>query len=106
VNEPPTYGTCYVTPKEGKPLEPMFHVSCEGFYDKDMPLKYEFFYKKDLRPKGRLETLGSGMDSFRSQVSLPSGLAEYDYKLKFYVVAYDKLGASKQYEIPQSVAVS
>ena len=105
VNKPPAYGECKVTPTIGKQLDTDFSVSCEGFQDDDWPLSYEFFYQQDLRPEGRLESLGFGMDSSRSKVSLPSGMPEYHNKLKFFVVAYDKLGASKQYEIPGRVEV-
>ena len=99
VNDPPKYGGCKVTPTEGQPLQPVFNVSCDGFDDdpEDLPFKYEFFYEY-----GNIKTsLGYGLDSFRSLVSLPPG-----DKFKFTVVASDKWGASRKYDIPASVTVS
>ena len=108
VNEPPKGGHCEVNPTEGKPLDPYFNVSCKGFHDDDQPLQYEFFYTNDLSTDGqsKYESLGSGSDSARTNVSLPTGLEKYGYKFKFRVKVTDNLGASNKLEIDTMVTVS
>ena len=96
VNEPPSGGKCTAVPPNGRPLERIFKVSCEGFEDKDLPLQYQFFYTAD---KGkRNESLGSGLDRSRLNVSLPNGKEENNYEIEFYVTVSDKLGASKTFK--------
>lgn len=95
VNKPPEGSgeNCEARPSKGEPLERMFQVSCKGFKDEDLPLLYQFSYTAD---KGkRNETLGSGLDPSRVDISLPNGKEEYDYNIMFYVTVSDKLGASK-----------
>ena len=109
VNEPPKGGNCVVKPKEGKPLDPYFNVSCKEFHDDDQPLQYEFFYTNDLSTEGqpKYESLGSGLDSARTNFSLPTGLEKHDYQFKFCVVVTDNLGASTKCEnIETGVKVS
>ena len=105
VNEPPTRGHCEVKPTEGKPLDPYFNVSCKGFHDDDQPLQYEFFYTND-EGQPKYESLGSGLDSARTNFSLPTGLEKYGYKFKFCVTVTDNLGASKKFDIKSEVTVS
>ena len=107
VNEPPKGGHCEVKPKEGKPLDPYFNVSCKGFHDDDTPLQYEFFYTDDLgtvQPKYKL--LGYGSEPNLTKISLLSGREKYDYKLKFFAIVTDSLGASKKVDIEPMVTVS
>lgn len=108
VNEPPKGGHCEVKPKEGKPLDPYFNVSCKGFHDDDKPLQYEFFYTNDLgTEQPKYESLGSGLDPARTNFSLPTGLEKYKYKFKFCVIVTDSLGASKKFDnIETMVTVS
>lgn len=37
-------GGCFVTPMEGYAVTTEFVISCQGWEDDDMPLKYEFRY--------------------------------------------------------------
>ena len=40
INVPPTGGNCTTTPSEGYALKEIFTVTCEGWEDTELPLKY------------------------------------------------------------------
>ena len=43
INVPPTGGNCSTTPSEGYALRKMFTVSCEGWEDTEVPLRFVLF---------------------------------------------------------------
>ena len=105
VNKPPANGKCSVFPEEGEPLKTVFTINCTNFEDTEVPLTYKFFYSNAVG--GPLETID---DSFSpgpvlKHFSLSSGLKENDYKYHLVVKVTDKLGASVDYEIPETVKV-
>ena len=103
VNKPPANGKCSVFPEEGEPEKKVFTINCTNFEDTEVPLKYEFLYKKAVG--GPLITLDGGFSPVHKHFSLSSGLKENDYKYHFVVKVTDKLGASVDYEIPETVKV-
>ncbi len=40
INVPPSGGSCVTTPSEGYALKEIFKVSCEGWEDTDIPLRF------------------------------------------------------------------
>jgi len=101
INEPPTGGSCIAQPDKGEPLDPSFELNCKGFTDDEKPLQYEFLYLKEEKN----ETLGSGLDALRKEVTFPSGLKKKDYKLELFVKVSDSLGASKMVRFNSSIKV-
>ena len=105
MNKPPANGYCSVFPEEGEPAKTVFTINCTNFEDTEVPLTYKFFYSNAVG--GPLETID---DSFSpgpvlKHFSLSSGLKENDYKYHLVVKVTDKLGASVDYEIPETVKV-
>ena len=105
VNKPPANGECSVSHKEGEPvpLETLFTITCKDFKDSELPLTYTFFYKKAVG--GPLSTLDQSLSPVVKDFRLSSGLEANDYKYHFVVKVTDKLGASVDYEIPETVKV-
>ena len=103
VNKPPANGQCKVSPEEGEPLDPVFTITCTNFKDTEEPLTYTFFYKKAVG--GPLTLLDQSFSPVLKNFPLSSGLKENEYKYNFVVEVTDKLGASTQYKIPESVKV-
>ena len=104
INKPPVNGTCVATPAEGKPMDPIFSLSCTGFQDEDGPFNYEFSYSTNT--EGEEIPLGSGLDSSRSKVTLPSGTEENAYNIKIMARVSDSLGASTKVTFSDPVKVS
>lgn len=102
-NNPPDPGQCTAEPRNGKPCEAIFTLTCSGFTDPDKPLQYEFFYSKDEESKN--ETLGSGFEAKRSRVAFPSGLEKNEYRLTLYAKVSDSLGASKMFKFESQIKV-
>ena len=105
VNKPPANGECSVSHKEEKPvpLETLFTITCKDFKDSELPLTYTFFYKKAVG--GPLSTLDQSLSPVVKDFRLSSGLEANGYKYHFVVKVTDKLGASVDYEIPETVTV-
>ena len=103
VNKPPANGECRVSHKEGEPLKTLFIITCTNFKDRDEPLTYTFFYKKAVG--GPLSTLDQSFSPVVKDFRLSSGLEANNYKYHFVVKVTDKLGASVDYEIPETVTV-
>ena len=105
VNKPPANGECSVSHKEEKPvpLETLFTITCKDFKDSELPLTYTFFYKKAVG--GPLSTLDQSFSPVVKDFRLSSGLEANNYKYHFVVKVTDKLGASVDYEIPETVTV-
>ena len=108
VNKPPANGKCSVFPEEGEPLKTVFTINCTNFEDTEVPLTYEFFHSKAVG--GPLVTIVTIDDSFSpgpvlKHFTLSSGLKENDYKHHFVVKVTDKLGASVDYKIPETIKV-
>ena len=99
INKPPKIGKCVATPDEGKPMDPMFGLKCTEFKDDDGPLHYEFSYSTTNK-EGDEITLGSGLENYRSKVTLPSG------NITFKARVTDSLGASTKAEFSNAVKVS
>ena len=105
VNKPPADGECSVSHEEGKPLplKTLFTITCKGFKDPEVPLTYTFFYKKAVG--GPLSTLDQSLSPVVKDFRLSSGLEANYYKYHFVVKVTDKLGASFDYEINETVKV-
>ena len=103
VNKPPANGNCRVSHKEGEPLKTLFIITCTNFKDRDEPLTYTFFYKK--AEGGPLSLLDQSLSPVLKDFRLSSGLKENDYKYIFVVKVTDKLGASVDYKIPETIKV-
>ena len=103
VNKPPANGKCGVSHKEGEPLKTLFIITCTNFKDRDEPLTYTFFYKK--AEGGPLSLLDQSLSPVLKDFRLSSGLKENDYKYNFVVKVTDKLGASVDYKIPETIKV-
>ena len=103
VNKPPANGNCRVSHKEGEPLKTLFIITCTNFKDRDEPLTYTFFYKK--AEGGPLSLLDQSLSPVLKDFRLSSGLKENDYKYIFVVKVTDKLGASVDYKIPDTIKV-
>ena len=103
VNKPPANGNCRVSHKEGEPLKTLFIITCTNFKDRDEPLTYTFFYKK--AEGGPLSLLDQSLSPVLKDFRLSSGLKENDYKYIFVVKVTDKLGASVDYKIPETIMV-
>ena len=103
VNKPPANGNCRVSHKEGEPLKTLFIITCTNFKDRDEPLTYTFFYKK--AEGGPLSLLDQSLSPVLKDFRLSSGLKENDYKYNFVVKVTDKLGASVDYKIPETIKV-
>ena len=105
VNKPPANGSCRVSHENGEPLKTLFTITCEKFKDtkSDLPLMYTFFYKKAVG--GPLSLLDQSPSPVLKDFRLSSGLKENDYKYNFVVKVTDKLGASVDYKIPETIKV-
>ena len=103
VNKPPANGNCSVFPEEGEPEKTVFTINCTNFEDTEVPLEYEFLFNKAVGDPLRI--LDAGFSPVLKHFSLSSGLKENDYKYHFVVKVTDKLGASVNYEIPETVKV-
>ena len=105
VNKPPEKGKCSVSYEEGepRPLKTLFTITCKDFKDPEVPLTYTFFYKKAVG--GPLSTLDQSLSPVVKDFRLSSGLEANGYKYHFVVKVTDKLGASVDYEIPETVKV-
>ena len=105
VNKPPANGNCSVFPEEGEPAKTVFTINCTNFEDTEVPLTYKFFHSNTVG--GPLEDIDGSFspDPVLKHFFLSSGLKENDYKYHFVVKVTDKLGASVDYEIPETVKV-
>ena len=103
VNKPPAIGKCSISHEEGEPLKTLFTITCKDFKDREVPLTYTFFYKKSVG--GPLSTLDQSLSPVVKDFRLSSGLEANDYKYNFVVKVTDKLGASVDYEISETVKV-
>ena len=105
VNKPPANGKCSVFPEEGEPGKTVFTINCTNFEDTEVPLTYKIFHSKAVG--GPLVTIDGSFSPgpVLKHFTLSSGLKENDYKHHFVVKATDKLGASVDYEIPETVKV-
>ena len=103
VNKPPANGKCRVSHEEGEPLKTLFIITCTNFKDRDEPLTYTFFYKK--AEGGPLSLLDQSLSPVLKDFRLSSGLKENGYKYNFVVKVTDKLGASVDYKIPETIKV-
>ena len=103
VNKPPANGNCSVFPEEEEPEKTVITINCTNFEDTEVPLEYEFLFKKAVGDP--LTILDAGFSPVLKHFSLTRGLKENDYKYHFVVKVTDKLGASVNYEIPETVKV-
>ena len=105
VNKPPANGKCSVSPEKGEPLNTPFTITCENFTDtkSDLPLTYTFFYNKTVG--GPLSLLDQSLSPVLKDFRLSSGLKENNYIYNFVVKVMDKLGASVDHKIPETIRV-
>ncbi|XP_078667358.1 uncharacterized protein LOC144909170 [Branchiostoma floridae x Branchiostoma belcheri] len=100
LNEPPTVGTCAVHASDTS--EGSFEIQCQGFYDSDLPLRYDFEYTPaDVTVASVNSTddssnqllLYSGPASSTPPIRLPTGNPDRNYELEIVVRVADALGA-------------
>ncbi|XP_019626124.1 PREDICTED: polycystic kidney disease protein 1-like 2 [Branchiostoma belcheri] len=91
VNEPPTPGTCSVTPASGTTTSTMFSVSCRGFQDSDRPLIYALHYNDGQT--AAFSVLFSGPQSQLPPTLLPVGQESRDFNVTLRVHVSDAFGA-------------
>ena len=103
VNKPPANGECSVPTKEGEPLKPIFTITCTKFEDEEVPLTYTFFYNKTVGVP--LSLLDQSFSPDLKKFPLSSGLKANGYKYNFVVKVTDKLGASVDCKINETVKV-
>lgn len=85
VNEPPTGGSCTVSPTDGIAFTTTFSVTCSGFTDEHNPLSYRF-YTGMLADSSRDTRIGSAANGNLSKVFLPAGLAADSYIVSTFTV--------------------
>ncbi|XP_066275245.1 polycystin-1-like protein 2 [Branchiostoma lanceolatum] len=106
-NEPPTVGSCTVTPFVGTALVTAFSVSCNGFHDQDTPLTYSYLYNSGGERLASLSTasgemfslLHSGTTSTMPPQLLPVGQASRDYNVTLKVRVSDAFGATSSVKL-------
>jgi hypothetical protein len=91
INAPPTSGSFYVDPSEGRELQQSFQFVALQWVDPDLPLTYQFSYVSssgvDVVLRSRLElSYGSSL--------LPAGPAAGNYSVASAVQVYDALSAN------------
>ncbi|KAI8502519.1 hypothetical protein Bbelb_201070, partial [Branchiostoma belcheri] len=91
VNEPPTPGTCSVSPASGTTTSTMFSVSCRGFQDSDRPLIYALHYHDGQT--AAFSVLFSGPQSQLPPTLLPVGQESRDFNVTLRVHVSDAFGA-------------
>ncbi|XP_035682689.1 uncharacterized protein LOC118420093 [Branchiostoma floridae] len=91
VNEPPTPGTCSVSPASGTTASTLFSVSCRGFQDTDRPLIYALYYSDGQTTAFR--ALFSGPQSELPPTLLPVGQESRDFNVTLQVRVSDAFGA-------------
>ncbi|XP_066275447.1 polycystin-1-like protein 2 [Branchiostoma lanceolatum] len=105
-NEPPTVGSCSVSPENGTAMVTEFTISCSGFSDLDLPLTYTFLYSTGAERLASVSTvtgdvfsiLHTGRDSILSGLLLPIGLESRDYNVTIRADVSDGLGATSSVE--------
>ncbi|XP_035672187.1 polycystic kidney disease protein 1-like 2 [Branchiostoma floridae] len=105
-NDPPTVGSCSVSPENGTAMVTEFTISCAGFSDADLPLTYTFLYSTGAERLASVSTatgdvfsvLHTGQDSELSGLLLPIGLESRDYEVTIRADVYDGLGATSSVE--------
>lgn len=110
-NQPPTGGTCDVTPKTGEELETRFTFSCSGWQDEHEPLTYEMFFShpsdsnKDpgSSPNGVLFFFGPSLA--KAEFSFTAGKEEEDRLIEIVVVIKDAYGESVENKLQIQVFV-
>ena len=105
MNEPPQNGRCIAKPPVGKPLDPMFTLTCTEFEDDEKPFHYEFLYSTSTNGKDK-NTLGIGLEESRSDITLPSGLQENEFNITLYARVSDRLGASTVVKFESPITVN
>ncbi|KAI8500841.1 hypothetical protein Bbelb_216590, partial [Branchiostoma belcheri] len=100
LNEPPSVGTCAVHASDTS--EGSFEIQCQGFYDSDLPLRYDFEYTPaDVTVASVNSTddssnqllLYSGPASSTPPIRLPTGNPDRNYELEIVIRVADALGA-------------
>ena len=90
-NEPPTLGTCQVSPSTGIDVNTTFTISCSGWEDDDSPLLYSFAITSST---GAVIPLVRNPQSLSStDCLLPSGIESQNYSYPIVATIYDSLGA-------------
>ena len=101
-NSPPTGGTCKADKSQGKALETEFEISCIGWQDDDLPLKYQFSYNSS----DGIERIFQFEKSSKATRKLPVGDPTNDYKLGIRILVIDALGSSVDTWIDLKVSVT
>ena len=95
-NSPPTGGTCKADKRQGKSLETVFVISCIGWQDDDLPLKYQFSYSSG----DGIEIIFQFGNSSSAKGKLPVG------ELDIRILVIDALGSLVGMRIPIKVSVT
>lgn len=89
IDTSPENGTCSLTPMQGEAMVTLFKITCLGWKDKDLPLKYRYFYQKD---NDFIELYGG--TSKQSSSLLPMGDASSNYSINVIAEIQDSLGST------------
>ncbi|XP_014681545.1 PREDICTED: sperm receptor for egg jelly-like [Priapulus caudatus] len=96
-NTSPVNGDCTVSPSEGTALVTDFEVHCDGFWDDDLPLSYEFYYRTGAEflaeINGNREVKGTllyySIDPYMPPTILPPGIASRNHLAEILVLVAD-----------------
>lgn len=100
-NSPPSGGICRADKPQGKAWETNFVISCIGWKDDNLPLKFQFSYNTS----DGIEMIFQSGNSSTATGKLPVGDSNMDYKLDIRILVIDALGSSVDKWINLKVSV-
>uniref|UniRef100_A0A7M5WZ65 Uncharacterized protein n=1 Tax=Clytia hemisphaerica TaxID=252671 RepID=A0A7M5WZ65_9CNID len=103
----PTPGNCSISPTEA-PANARFRLWCEDWFNIDQPTFYEFRYQRTLNRLGNLPIINptSTSENEISNVLLPVGLKERDYRIDLVIMVRNKYGQFSEFNNGLSVKVT
>ncbi|XP_048589563.1 polycystin-1 [Nematostella vectensis] len=101
-NSPPDEGNCSVWPLEGMEMSTIFQLSCEGWQDTEMPLRYIFNYVID----GRMTIAYDGNEpQWNFVIILPSDTKSDNTFVEFIADIMDSYGMKTSFTVGQKATV-
>ncbi|XP_048586645.1 LOW QUALITY PROTEIN: polycystic kidney disease protein 1-like 2 [Nematostella vectensis] len=91
-NQPPSGGSCHISPTIGLAMITSFNMSCTGWQDNETPLEYQFRYRKS---DGTYALIYYG-DKMETSAVLPAGREENDFNFDIEATVSDSMGAANQ----------
>ena len=101
-NSPPSGGECKADKPQGKAWETNFVISCIGWQDDNLPLKFQFSYNSS----DGIEMIFQSGNSSKATGKLPVGDPTVDYKLDIKILVIDALGSSVDTWIDLKVSIT